>query len=361
MSHGPHRRRNLARQRLAPGSRPGTLQVDPNAPPPVVTRISYDPRDLHTETGVETSSLKSRLADATVTWIDVTGLGDAAVIEAIGDTYGIHRLSLEDVLNTTQRAKADTMEDYVFVVLRMPRGASPLSTEQFSLLLGEDFVITFQELPGDCLEPVRRRLEDPNGRLRNRGADYLAYAILDAIIDSYFPVLEHYGDLLQDLEDEIIAETSTNTIARLHQTKRELGVLRRYVWPIREITMLLTREDATFIEAQTRDFLRDCYDHAIQLLELTETSRDTAGGLMDFYLSTISNRMNEVMKVLTIIATIFIPLSFVAGLYGMNFNTETSRWNLPELSWTFGYPYALGLMLVIALGLLVYFRRRKWL
>jgi magnesium transporter len=230
-----------------------------------------------------------------------------------------------------------------------------------SLFFGERYVVTFQEREGDCFEPVRNRIRRARGRLRENRPDYLAYALLDAVIDAYFPIVEAYGDRLEALEDRVLEEPTSDVVSEIHAVKRELSNIRRAVWPLRDVVNLLLREQHPLLREDTRLYLRDAYDHTIQLVELVESHREIASGLLDVYLSSVSNRMNEVMKVLTIIATIFIPLSFVAGLYGMNFDRQASAWNMPELSWDYGYPAALGVMLAIALGMLWFFRRKRWL
>jgi magnesium transporter len=236
-----------------------------------------------------------------------------------------------------------------------------LESEQISIFVGKNFVLTFQEREGDCFEPVRERIRAGRGRIRKEGPDYLTYAIIDAVVDNYFPILEHYGERIEGLEAEVITSTTDETIAKIHDIKRDLLSLRRAIWPKREALSALSREPQPVFSDETRVYLRDCYDHTVQLMDMVETYRELASGLMDVYLTSVSNRMNEVMKVLTIIATIFIPLGFVAGVYGMNFNQETSAFNMPELGWKYGYLYCLGLMAVIAAGLLVYFRRKGWL
>ena len=296
-----------------------------------------------------------------MTWVNVDGLGDLETLTRIQEIFGLHRLALEDVVNVHQRPKAELYEDHLFVVARMPRPGAGLETEQFSLFLGKGYVLTFQEAPGDCLEAVRERIRNERPRIRAGGPDYLAYAIIDAVIDSYFPLLEGIGDQLEALEEEVLARPHSSQVPILHGIKRDLMNLRRIVWPLREVLAGFVREESPLITEATKIYLRDCYDHTIQIMDLLESYRDVATGLMDLYLSSISNRMNEVMKVLTIIATIFIPLGFIAGLYGMNFNPEISRWNMPELNWALGYPFALGVMGTIALVMLVFFGKKGWL
>lgn len=251
--------------------------------------------------------------------------------------------------------------DHLFVVLRIVDGPHSARLEQFSCFIGQDWLITFQEHAGDFFENVRQRLRQGRGRIRVDGIDYLAYALLDAAIDGFYPVLEALGERLETLEDEVIADPSPTQVDALHRVKRELLDLRRALWPARDMINMLIRGDGAVISESTRVYLRDCHDHSIQLIDIVETYREIASSLLDVYLSSLSAHLNEVMKVLTIIATIFIPLSFIAGVYGMNFDTSHSPWNMPELGWAYGYPLVLALMAVVALILLGYFRRRGWI
>ena len=279
----------------------------------------------------------------------------------MGGLFHLHPLALEDAVNVHQRSKVDRYGDQLFITARVPADTVGFRTEQVSLFVGKNFVITFLEDPGDCFEPVRRRLRDDEGLIRRRGADYLAYALLDASIDAYFPLLETFGDRLEELEDEVIATPSRTTVGRIHDAKHDLRMLRRAIWPMREAMSQLSRDDTPVIAVETRVYFRDLYDHAVQIIDIVETYRELGSDLNDLYLSALSNRMNEIMRVLTVIATIFMPLSFVAGLYGMNFDTQASPWNMPELHWRYGYPLALATMAAVAFGMLLFFRRRGWL
>lgn len=354
-------RRPLIRRRTPPGSAPGTFEVDPQAPPPVITVIAYSPHDLVEETIDNPRSITNLLGKRPVTWINVDGLGDAETIRVLGEIFELHPLVLEDLVHTHQRPKFEEHDARAFIITRMPQLEEMLRIEQVSVFLGADFVLTLQERPGDCFEPVRKRLRSQRGLVRRQGADYLAYALLDAVIDSYFPVLEAYGQRLDDLEAEILTNPGPPTVARIQQTKHELQALRRTIWPQRDTLNVLIRDTSPLISDETRVFLRDCYDHSIHIMELVETYHEVAAGLIEFYMSSVGHRMNEIMKVLTVIATIFIPLTFIAGIYGMNFNPAASPWNMPELNWYLGYPFALGLMVVLVLGMLFYFRRRRWI
>ena len=299
-----------------------------------------------------------------VLWFNVDGLGDVEILETLGAHFGLHPLSLEDVLHIPQRAKLEDYEHYLFLVFHMPlmEPEATGETEQVSLFLGPAYVLTFQEQPGsDLFESVRLRLRQGHGKLRQSGADYLAYALLDAAIDGFFPVLENLGDRLTPLEEAVLDHPTRETVEEIYTVRRILIALRRVLWPLRQAVQAFERDDSGLVTVSTRLFLRDCYDHVLQVLDVLENYRELVAGLMETYLSSQSNHLNEIMKVLTIISTIFMPLSFVAGVYGMNFKTEVSPWNMPELSWPWGYPFSLLLMASVALSLLVFFRRKGWL
>ena len=341
---------------------PGTLKVAADAPHPVLRVIAFNKERLVEEPVDTVDGLAAYLDESNVTWINVDGLGDAATIRQIGELLGLHSLALEDVINVHQRAKVEPYHDHLFVVTRLVTMIAPdhLDSEQISLFLGKNYVLTFQQLPGDCFDPVRERIRASRGRIREAGADYLAYALIDAVIDSYFPVVDEFADHLDHLEDEVALRQSPEVIDRIHELRNDLLLLRRSVRPHRDSLNELVRDEHPLIGAETRVFLRDCYDHTVQLIDLLEVYREMCGDLRDYYLSIVSNRMNEIMKVLTIIATIFIPLGFVAGLYGMNFNTKLAG-NMPELNMPYGYLGALAVMMCVALGMLFYFWRHGWI
>ena len=343
------------------GAPPGTLVVDPDAPPPVIRAFAYGPEEFIEQDVEDLESLRSLMGKWPVVWVNVDGLGDAETIRKLGEVFDLHRLVLEDVVNVPQRPKVEQYGDSLFLVTRMTILGDRLEAEQVSAYLGKGVVLTFQERQGDCLDSVRNRIRKATGRIRTQGPDYLAYAILDAVIDNYFPILEEFGERIEALEAVVIDRPSPAVISQIHSAKRDLLTLRRAIWPQREALNWLLRETSPAITEDTRLYFRDCYDHVSQIIDMIETFRELASGLVDAYQSSVSNKMNEVMKVLTIIATIFIPLSFVAGLYGMNFDSEKSPLNMPELSWYWGYPLALGLMGAMAIGLLVFFWRRGWL
>jgi magnesium transporter len=297
--------------------------------------------------------------NSAVTWINVTGLHQVEVLEELNTCFGLHPLVLEDILNTDQRPKTEDYGDYLFIVLKTlfltGNRKDEVGSEQISLILGKHFVLSFQEKDSSLLEPIRERLRNSKGRIRKMGADYLVHAILDTVVDHYFVVLESLGETIEVLEEELVARPRSATLQAIHLMKREMIFIRKALWPLREVIGSLTRGESSLIRESTMVYLRDIYDHTIQVIDNIETFRDMLSGMTDIYLSSISNRMNEVMKVLTIIATIFIPLTFIAGLYGMNFKY------MPELTWPWGYPLVLALMLAMAVFMLVYFRRKKWI
>jgi magnesium transporter len=294
----------------------------------------------------------------TVTWINIAGIHQVDIMEKIGTHFGIHPLIMEDILNTRQRPKMDDLEDYVYVVLKMltyNEENDEIDVEQISIVLGQNFVISFQEKEGDVFEPIRERIRKNKGRIRKMGADYLAYTLLDSVVDNYFTILEKIGERIEFLEEELVENPSTQTLQEIHRLKREMIFLRKSTWPLREVISGLERGESSLIKETTGIYLRDVYDHTIQVIDTVETFRDMISGMLDIYLSSISNKMNEVMKVLTIIATIFIPLTFLAGIYGMNFRY------MPELEWHGGYFAILFLMVIIGIGLVIYFRKKKWI
>jgi len=355
----PSRKR---RQRPPPGSAPGTLVADPSAPKPVIQVITYGPDRCVEQSIRDIDDVRKYLDDWPVTWINVEGLGDVQMVARLAEILDLHRLAVEDAVNTHQRAKVEHYPKHLFMVLHMAAYEESLETEQLSLFLGRNFVVTFQEgRPGDAFNPVRERIRQAVGHVQQAGADHLAYCLIDAVIDGYFPVLETVGERLETFEDEILTRPSSGIASRVHHVKRDMMTLRRMIWPLREAMNSLLRDPSPLITDETRLYLRDCYDHTVRVIDFIEAYRELGSDLMDLYLSSMSQRMNEVMKVLTIIATIFIPLTFISSIYGMNFQWEASPWNMPELTWYFGYPFALCLMAVLAFGMLRYFRRKGWL
>src|SRR4030043_814818 len=294
----------------------------------------------------------------TVTWINVDGLHQVEILEKLGECYGFHPLMLEDILNTDQRPKMEDYGDYIYIVLKMLSQSNKnngIMTEQISLIMGSNFVISFQETEGDIFDPIRERIRNGKGRIRKMMADYLAYSLLDSIVDNYFIIMEKLGEKIEFLEEELVTRPTTETLKTIHQLKREMIFLRRAVWPLREVVSGLERGESSLMKESTRIYLRDVYDHTIQVIDTIETFRDMVSGMLDIYLSSISNRMNAVMKVLTIIATIFMPLTFIAGIYGMNFKY------MPELDWRWGYPVIWLVIVLIGASMVIYFKKKKWI
>jgi magnesium transporter len=346
-----------------PGTPPATLVPHtPKAGPSVITLIQYDSEKIF-ESQIDTfEDLIERVNPSMTNWINVDGLHDVGLLRKFGERFNIHPLALEDVLNTTQRPKVENYTDHLFIVSEMIYEENgKIVLEQLSIFLGKSFVLTIQEeSERDVFEQVRARLRVGHGYARKMKADYLAYALLDATVDQFYPILESLGGAIESLEEELLAKPSRDTLRRLYQQKRVLLQLRRNAWPQREIFNTVIRDDSGLIEKETQVFLRDCYDHISHVIDIVESFRDLSTGLMDLYLSSLGFRTNEVVRVLTVISSIFIPLTFLAGVYGMNFNTEY-RWNMPELNWPFGYSLCLGAMASIAIGMVIFFKRKKWL
>ena len=322
-----------------------------------ISIIDYDEKQLK-EMDAETVEVCFPFRDSnTVTWINIDGLHDVGIIEKLGSCYNLHPLLLEDILNTEQRPKMEDFGDYLFLVLKMldygENGV--IEAEQVSLVLGPNYVISFQEHEGDVFNAVRERIRKNKGRIRKSGADYLAYALMDSIVDNYFLILENVGERIETAEQQLAENPTMETLNAIRELKKEMIFLRKSIWPLREVINNLERGESSLIHESLTAYLRDVYDHTIQIIDTVESLRDMISGLLDVYLSSISNKMNEVMKVLTIFASIFIPLTFVAGIYGMNFKF------MPELEWTWGYFVVLCVMAAAAAVMLVYFKRKKWL
>lgn len=347
------------RRRSAPGAAPGTLIADPNASKPRFHYWRFDSEHCEEKPDCSLDDLAPARHSAEVVWVDVVGLGDGDRIAQIGRRFDLHPLTLEDVVNVHQRPKVENYDDHLYVVVRMMASGQGMEPEQVSMFLAPGLVLTFQQRPGDCFDPVRERIRKSKGRIRTLAADYLLYALIDAVVDGFFPVLERTGDGLEKIETAIITNPDPECIEQLHNLRRDLLGLRRALWPTRDMLSALQREGPTFISETTRIYLRDAHDHAVQLIDIVETYREIAASLIEMYLSSLSTRLNEVMKVLTLMATVFLPLTFITSLYGMNFD-RSSPWNMPELGWRLGYPFSLGIMLIAAGGLLVYFWRKGW-
>ncbi len=347
-----------------PGTVPGTLQISASAASTQLDLVDYN-ADMVMKLSLATpQDCVAYLDTDSVSWINVRGLGNAATLHKLGQVFALHPLVLEDLVNVPQRPKVEIYDNQLVIVTHMVTylpEQNRLVHEQISFVLGQHYLLTVQEeFDHDCFEPIRNRIQHNRGVIRRMGADYLTYALLDAIVDSFFQALEAYGDRLESLEDEVISHPNEKTLHQIYRLKQNLASLRHTIWLQRETLASLLRDNDEFIGPHLDVYLRDCYDHGVQLLDIVESYRDRCSGLVDIYLSAMSNRMNEVMKTLTVISTIFIPLTFIAGIYGMNFNPEASPFNMPELNWYWGYVAVWLLMLVIAAGLMYFFWRRGW-
>ncbi len=342
------------------GAPPGTLVHigEKKAERTKISIMDYDHADLHEkESGNVEDCIPLRDAP-TVTWINVDGLHETETLRKLGEAYRLHPLVLEDILDTNQRPKTEDFEEYIYIVFKMlsfSEETNEVEAEQVSLVVGRNFVISFQEREGDVFDTVRDRIRNMKGKIRKMGANYLAYALLDKVVDQYFIVLEKLEDRIESLEEELISDPTPSTLRSIHMLKREMILLHKFVWPLREVVDTLQEGESPLIDKQTIRYFKDVYDHIIQVIDSIDTFRDMLTGVLDAYLSTTSNRMNEAMKVLTIIATIFIPLSFIAGIYGMNFRY------MPELESRWGYFVVLFIMLAIGGLMVYYFKRKKWM
>ncbi len=356
------KRFQLARIRNAsPGQSPGTVTASAGARRTSIDAIAFGEDGFNEEKDVSVARALEIKGTHRLVWIDFEGLADTELIRDVGAALGLHRLTLEDVVHPHQRAKVEYFKDYIYVVVRMVTMPERLETEQLSIVLGRDFVLTFQEgKPGDSLGPVRERIRRGKGMLPKSGADYLAYALIDSVIDHYFPVLERYADQLEGLEAQVSDKAYMEVVWQINGIKRELLLLQTMMTPQRDLVQSLIREPSALVHDETRLHLRDVGDHTGQLIDLLISYREMSQALIEIHLNVASNRMNEVMQVLTMFGAIFMPLSFIAGLYGMNFDTELPL-NMPELHWKYGYVGALGLMGTVASGMLIFFYRRGWL
>lgn len=325
---------------------------------PILSLLEYDGTHFVAPRPVSVEAVQTCRLSTPVSWVNLTGLHDVALLDQLGSTFGIHPLALEDILNTQHRPKLEVFDDFILIILKMlhfNEKTGTVDAEQVSLVIGRHFVLSFQEREGDVFDSVRERLQRSSGRIRQRGPDYLAYALTDCIVDSYYEILEKVGDCLADVEEQLLAQPDQSSLGQVHHFKRELMLLRKSVWPLREVVSELGKGDLELVHEDTRVFLRDLYDHTIQVMDIVELFRDTVSSLQDLYLSSVSNRMNEVMKVLTIMASIFIPVTFIAGIYGMNFEY------MPELQWRWAYFAVWGVILGCIIGMLLFFKQKRWL
>ena len=328
-----------------------------------ISLLDYNSGDFIEKNINDLNELEAYKNNSNVTWINIVGLHDINVLEKIGNIFDIHPLVLEDILNVSHNPKIEDYEHFLFLVIKMisyKEDSNCLDIEQVSLIIGKKYIITFQEKNGDVFDPIRDRIRTSKGLVRKYNEDYLAYRILDSIIDNYFSVLENFDERIEDMEDQILSQPDDLSLEEIHNLRKELIKLRRAVSPLREMIFTIEKEKFNFIQKTTYVYLRDLSDHIKQIIDSIENYREFINGLLEVYLSNASHRMNEVVKLLTIISTIFIPLTFVVGIYGMNFRTDASRWNMPELDWAFGYPFVMGLMVVIAVTLIIFFKKKRW-
>lgn len=322
-----------------------------------ISIIEYSKDTLIENEDATVKEIQHYLSTPEVTWINVQGISDTTLIDTIGHDFGMHPLVMEDILNTTQRAKLEDYKQNLYIVLRMLKynhATDSVDGEQISLFIRKDCVITFQESDQDLFKSIRERIRKPNTKIREMGTDYLTYTIIDWIIDQYFVILEKVDDKLESLEEDLLNNPQTSTLLKIERTKREIILLRKSVWPTRDLISQFTRLDSPLINDSSRVFMRDVYDHTIQLIDTIESFRDIVSGMLDLYLSNLTQRTNEIMKVLTVVSTIFVPLTFLASLYGMNFD------NIPELHYQYGYYVLLGVMFMIGSAMVLYFRRKNW-
>lgn len=355
-------------KRKPPGQAPGTVvhTGHKRMDEVLITVHDFDERDYESFQISKIENSEPYLQSDTKTWIQVKGLHDIDKLENVWDYFNLHPLVREDIVNTYQRPKVEDYQDHLFFVLRMlttqhDNNAGYLKTEQISIVLGKNYVLSFQETDSPVFEPVIKRIQSPLTRVRQLGPDYLAYALIDNIVDHYFTILDVLSDSIESFEDQIIQKSDNKHLHHIHQLRRDLIYFRKTVWSLRDGINSLLRDNSTLIASETKIYIRDVYDHIVQVIDSIENNREMIYSLSDIHMSGLSNKMNEVMKVLTMIATIFIPLTFIAGIYGMNFDPKASPLNMPELNWYFGYPLSLLIMLIVALGMIQYFRHKKWL
>jgi len=347
-----------------PGTPPGTLieATRPEGSSLTIRLVDYDQENISIRDDINVAECAPFLQRDSVTWIHVQGVPSEAALRELGAVFQLHSLALEDVLNKGQRPKVEPFDDQLFLVMSLPEiRAGLVVIEQVSFFLGQNFLVSFCEGGAVSFEQIVQRLHEHGVRLRSHGADYLLYTLLDMVIDQGFPVLESFGLELESLEEQILASAGGDTLERIHTVKRELILLRRMLWPQRELINQLLRGEQALVREETLIYLRDCYDHAIQVMELLETYREMTASMLEIYLSSINNQTNQVMRYLTVIATIFIPLTFIVGVYGMNFDRNAGPWNMPELSWPYGYLLVWLAMAGVVLSMLAFFRRRKWI
>jgi magnesium transporter len=353
-------RKFLKKRSIKAGMPPGSLVHIGQTPAEAVSidLIGYDQETFEEQRFQTMGDCLQHLERTGITWVNVEGVHDVEIIRLLGERFALHPLVLEDIVNTVQRPKIEDHDGYLFIVLRMlrPTGGGDFTSEQLSIILGHNYLFTFQEgIQGDVFEAVRERIRNGKGKIRAMGADYLAYSLIDAIVDSYFSVLEDLGERIVDIEEDLTKSPDSTALHGINDIKKEIIFLRKAVWPLREAVSFLERGESTLLSPSSRIYFRDIYDHTVQVIDTVETYRDLLSGMLDLYLSSISNRTNEVMKFLTVIGTIFMPMTFLVGVYGMNFK------HLPELEWRNGYFMLWGFMIALSIAMIIYFRRKRWL
>lgn len=354
--------RRLVQRRVTPGSAPGTLEPDPREMRTTLRVLAYGPAGFMEREVDSVAEIVPLLEQWPVVWIDVDGFGDLRKVSDLGQTFNLHPLAIEDAVGCRQRPKVERYADHTFIVLHMVSLAQHLQTEQLSIFLKDNVIATLQgSCPGDSLDPVRARIREGRKLMRTAGASYLAYALVDAVIDYYFPVLDELGSRLELLESGVLASSIPDAPAQIHAVKHDLFSVQRLIRPMRDAVASLSRDEDLLVSPEVRHYFRDCHDHTVQLAEVVESYREVATSLLDIHFSSMSHRLNEVMKLLTLVTTLFIPLTFIAGIYGMNFDPTHSPLSMPETRWYYGYPATLALMAATAVGLLLYYRSRGWL
>lgn len=347
-----------------PDNIPGSLNFPLNAVAPTITVIDYNEHQAVCKELKNPLECAIYLDTESISWINIGGLGNEITWQQLREVFNLHPITLEDIVNVPQRPKVVEYKEHLVFISRMvtiDQHSNFFISEQISFVLGKHYLLTIQEEPAlDCLEGVRQRIRNKKGTIRQKKVDYLFYTLIDAIIDGFFPVMEVYGEFVQSLQDEVVTSANRQSLNKIHKLQQELLLIRRAVWPLRDAINSLLRDGNELISDEVRIYLRDCYDHIIQILDMVETYRDLASNLTDIYLSSVSNRMNEIMKTLTVISSIFIPLTFIAGIYGMNFNTDKSPFNMPELNWYWGYAITLTVMLIVAGLMILFFWRKGW-
>ena len=361
MKRRPARKKGELKKRTPPGAAPGTMLADPGAARTQIDIITYGPSGFLEAKLTKVSEISAYRANHPIIWVNICGLGDIAALREVGEVFGLHTLSLEDSVNVYQRPKIELYGNYLYIVSRMADPEHRDATEQLSMFLGNNFVVTIQEKIGDCFDPLRERIRNAKGRIRETKSDFLGYSILDATIDFFFPLVESISSEVEAIEEQISHKADRSLVQELYRLRHDLLSIRRSIAPLRDAISLLHKEPNQLIQDETRPYLRDCLDHTNQLLDAVESNRDLISSLMEVYLSVASYKLNDVIRTLTVISIFFMPLNLIAGIYGMNFHTDKSPYNMPELSWVYGYPFAIALMATVCIGMFYFFHKKGWM